>query len=55
MGVSWLLDILSYLLRDYVAAHYLFYLTDFFNAILGFLIFILFIIKRRVFQLFQQR
>ncbi|XP_005191197.2 G-protein coupled receptor Mth2 isoform X1 [Musca domestica] len=48
MGISWIMDIISFCLRDYKMADYLFFITDFCNAIQGVLIFILFVLKRNV-------
>ncbi|XP_073841149.1 G-protein coupled receptor Mth2-like [Musca autumnalis] len=48
MGISWTMDILSFCLRNFDIAEYLFMITDFCNAIQGVLIFILFILKRNV-------
>ncbi|XP_073836876.1 G-protein coupled receptor Mth2-like [Musca autumnalis] len=50
MGVSWLMDIISFCFRNYKAADYLFFITDFCNAIQGVLIFILFVLKRNVLE-----
>ncbi|XP_073843043.1 G-protein coupled receptor Mth2-like [Musca autumnalis] len=48
MGVSWILDIISYLCREYQSLAFFFDVTDFFNASQGVFIFILFVCRREV-------
>ncbi|XP_061395328.1 G-protein coupled receptor Mth-like [Musca vetustissima] len=57
MGVSWLLDIVSYietlLYPDDINP--LYYVSDFMNAILGLLIFVCFVLKPKVLSLIKKR
>ncbi|XP_075163341.1 uncharacterized protein LOC142235975 [Haematobia irritans] len=55
MGVSWITDIISYCLRDYPWADYIFVLTDICNASQGVLIFFLFIMRQKVIVLIKAR
>ncbi|XP_013116212.1 G-protein coupled receptor Mth2-like [Stomoxys calcitrans] len=48
LGISWILDILSYFLRNFQAWDFLSLLSDFRSALQGVLIFILFVLKRNV-------
>ncbi|XP_061394957.1 G-protein coupled receptor Mth2-like [Musca vetustissima] len=50
MGISWIMDIISFCLRNYKIADYCFFITDFCNAIQGVVIFILFVLKRNVLE-----
>jgi len=58
MGMSWIWEVVSYMgtmylrkERDYV----FFYITDVFNCLQGVLIFILFVLNRRVYQALRMR
>ncbi|KAM7354840.1 G-protein coupled receptor Mth2-like [Cochliomyia hominivorax] len=53
MGISWIFDILSYSLRDYTERS--FWPVDFFNGIQGFLIFLLFVMKKNVLNLLRRK
>uniref|UniRef100_A0A1I8P2N5 G-protein coupled receptors family 2 profile 2 domain-containing protein n=1 Tax=Stomoxys calcitrans TaxID=35570 RepID=A0A1I8P2N5_STOCA len=55
MGISWITDIISYCLRDFTVADYLFAVTDLCNASQGVLIFFLFIVRRKVIDLVKAR
>ncbi|XP_073843037.1 G-protein coupled receptor Mth2-like [Musca autumnalis] len=48
MGISWIMDIISYCCRKYESLDFLFGITDFCNASQGVLIFLLFICRRDV-------
>ncbi|XP_075164486.1 G-protein coupled receptor Mth2-like [Haematobia irritans] len=50
MGISWIMDIISFCLRYYKWANHLFMVTDFCNAIQGVSIFALFVLKGNVFE-----
>ncbi|XP_073836015.1 G-protein coupled receptor Mth2-like [Musca autumnalis] len=54
MGISWSFDILSFALRNFAVAEYLFVATDLCNASQGIFIFILFVLKRNVFKEFTK-
>ncbi|XP_059225654.1 G-protein coupled receptor Mth2-like [Stomoxys calcitrans] len=55
MGISWSMDILSYCFRNYPESDFIFLLTDFCNAIQGVLIFLLFVIQRKVLLLLKDK
>uniref|UniRef100_A0A1B0C5F5 G-protein coupled receptors family 2 profile 2 domain-containing protein n=1 Tax=Glossina palpalis gambiensis TaxID=67801 RepID=A0A1B0C5F5_9MUSC len=57
MGISWLLDIISYLVghNSDNSGNFIFYISDFMNAIQGVLIFILFVLKPKVWKLLKGR
>ncbi|XP_075161433.1 G-protein coupled receptor Mth2-like isoform X2 [Haematobia irritans] len=57
MGVSWLLDILSYIegVLNPELTNPLYYVSDFMNAILGLLIFVCFVLKPKVLSLIRKR
>ncbi|XP_061394953.1 G-protein coupled receptor Mth2-like [Musca vetustissima] len=48
MGISWIMDIISFAMRDHQNFHFIFDLTDFCNATQGVLIFILFVVRPEV-------
>uniref|UniRef100_A0A1I8NKJ3 G-protein coupled receptors family 2 profile 2 domain-containing protein n=1 Tax=Musca domestica TaxID=7370 RepID=A0A1I8NKJ3_MUSDO len=48
MGISWIMDIISYCCRKYESLDFLFGITDFSNASQGVLIFFLFILRQNV-------
>ncbi|XP_075161141.1 G-protein coupled receptor Mth2-like [Haematobia irritans] len=50
LGISWILDILSYFLRDFDSFDFLSILSDLRSALQGILIFILFVLKRNVLE-----
>lgn len=52
MGILWTMEVLSFLIAP---DHPVFFLTDIINTLHGVFIFILFILKRRVFQLIKER
>ncbi|KAK0158794.1 hypothetical protein PV328_009747 [Microctonus aethiopoides] len=59
MGVSWILEIISYFLNHYATnftwrAEF-FYISDAFNCLQGFLIFILFVLKSKVYYALMHR
>lgn len=53
MGVSWILEIISYILNHYATSFSwraeFFYVSDAFNCLQGLLIFILFVLKSKVY------
>uniref|UniRef100_A0A1I8NM82 G-protein coupled receptors family 2 profile 2 domain-containing protein n=1 Tax=Stomoxys calcitrans TaxID=35570 RepID=A0A1I8NM82_STOCA len=57
MGVSWLLDIVSYIesLVNPGGTNPIYYVSDFMNAILGLLIFVCFVLKPKVLSLIKKR
>ncbi|XP_073841148.1 G-protein coupled receptor Mth2-like [Musca autumnalis] len=55
LGLSWILDILSYYLRDYGAGEFLSLLSDLRCALQGLLIFILFVLKGNVLKSIKKR
>lgn len=57
MGVSWLLDIVSYIetVVNPGVINPIYYVSDFMNAILGLLIFIFFVLKPKVLSLIKKR
>ncbi|XP_073843050.1 G-protein coupled receptor Mth2-like [Musca autumnalis] len=55
MGITWFMDILSFCLRNYPEIDRFFILTDFCNAVQGVLIFILFVMRRKVMLLLKAR
>ncbi|XP_011333407.1 uncharacterized protein LOC105277002 isoform X2 [Ooceraea biroi] len=59
MGISWTCEVISFLLKKYledVSWHQtLFYASDVFNLLQGLLIFILFVLKNRVYQALRKR
>ncbi|XP_058982400.1 G-protein coupled receptor Mth2 [Musca domestica] len=50
MGISWIMDILSFCLRDFEISDYVFMATDVCNALQGVFIFIIFVLKHNVIQ-----
>ncbi|XP_036144151.1 G-protein coupled receptor Mth2-like [Monomorium pharaonis] len=58
MGMSWICEVLSFFVTKYLDEnwHYVFFYTsDVFNCLQGLLIFILFVLKRRVYQALRRR
>ncbi|XP_005189615.2 G-protein coupled receptor Mth2 [Musca domestica] len=55
MGISWIMDIISYCFRNYKSLDFLFNVTDFCNASQGVLIFFLFIFRRDVLKAIKQQ
>ncbi|XP_060822886.1 G-protein coupled receptor Mth2 isoform X2 [Bombus pascuorum] len=58
MGISWSTEIVSSLLKTYTGVQYtdeLFYMTDAVNSLQGVLIFVLFVVKRRVHEALKKR
>ncbi|XP_036141821.1 uncharacterized protein LOC118645231 isoform X2 [Monomorium pharaonis] len=59
MGMSWICEVLSFFLIKYLDYEYwhhvFFYTSDVFNCLQGLLIFILFVLKRRVYQALRKR
>ncbi|XP_073837031.1 G-protein coupled receptor Mth2-like [Musca autumnalis] len=55
MGVLWIMDIISYLCREYPSLAYLLDVTDFCNASQGILIFFLFICRREVLKAINEQ
>uniref|UniRef100_A0A1I8NK33 Methuselah N-terminal domain-containing protein n=1 Tax=Musca domestica TaxID=7370 RepID=A0A1I8NK33_MUSDO len=55
MGITWIMDILSFCVRNYPQFDMFFVLTDFCNAIQGVLIFILFVMRRKVTSLLKAK
>ncbi|XP_068974027.1 uncharacterized protein [Bombus flavifrons] len=58
MGISWSAEIASRLLKTYTGVQYqdeLFYVTDVVNSLQGVLIFVLFVVKRRVHKALKKR
>ncbi|XP_061387046.1 G-protein coupled receptor Mth2-like, partial [Musca vetustissima] len=55
LGLSWILDISSYFLRNYEAWEFMSLLSDLRSALQGILIFILFILKHNVLQSIRRR
>ncbi|XP_055913700.1 G-protein coupled receptor Mth2 isoform X2 [Eupeodes corollae] len=55
MGVTWSMEIISYLIGDNSSWSKLFYVTDIGNGIQGFLIFCLFVLKKKVKQQITNR
>jgi len=59
MGMSWIWEVVSFFLTKYLPDkdwhHVFFYTTDIFNCLQGILIFILFIMKSRVYQALRKR
>ncbi|KYN05227.1 G-protein coupled receptor Mth2 [Cyphomyrmex costatus] len=59
MGMSWICEVVSFLLEKYLNYehwhHVLFYTSDVFNCLQGLLIFILFVLKSRVYQALHRR
>lgn len=59
MGISWICEVVSFLLKKYLEDgswhHMIFYASDVFNLLQGLLIFILFVLKNRVYQALRKR
>ncbi|XP_033192022.2 putative G-protein coupled receptor Mth-like 3 [Bombus vancouverensis nearcticus] len=58
MGMSWSAEVVSKLLKTYTGVQYqdeLFYVTDVVNSLQGVLIFVLFVVKRRVHKALKKR
>ncbi|XP_072750744.1 G-protein coupled receptor Mth2 [Anoplolepis gracilipes] len=59
MGISWICEVVSFFVKkylDYIYWHYtLFYASDVFNCLQGLLIFILFVLKSRVYLALRRR
>lgn len=59
MGMSWICEVMSFFLVKYLDYehwhHVLFYTSDVFNCLQGLLIFILFVLKNRVYQALRRR
>lgn len=59
MGISWICEVVSFFLQKYLDyerwPRVLFYTTDVFNCLQGLLIFILFVLKNRVYQELRKR
>lgn len=59
MGMSWICEVISFFLLKYLEYkrwhHVLFYTSDVFNCLQGLLIFILFVLKSRVYQALRKR
>ncbi|KAL0105699.1 hypothetical protein PUN28_015872 [Cardiocondyla obscurior] len=59
MGMSWICEVVSFFLTKYLNYehwhHIFFYTTDVFNCLQGLLIFILFVLKSRVYQALRRR
>ncbi|XP_050584765.1 G-protein coupled receptor Mth2 isoform X3 [Bombus affinis] len=58
MGISWGAEVVSRLLKTYTGVQYqdeLFYVTDVVNSLQGVLIFVLFVVKRRVHKALKKR
>lgn len=59
MGMSWICEVVSFFLRKYLDhVHWnqvFFYTSDVFNCLQGLLIFILFVLKTRVYQALRKR
>lgn len=55
MGVTWSLEIVSYFVGPEKSWSKIFYVADICNAIQGFLIFMLFVMKKKVKQLVTNR
>jgi len=59
MGISWIWEVVSFFMTKYLHNedwhHVFFYTTDVFNCLQGVLIFILFVLKSRVYQALRKR
>ncbi|KAL5291457.1 hypothetical protein ACFFRR_010700 [Megaselia abdita] len=55
MGVTWMMEIISYMVGDQSQYAKLFYLSDICNAVQGFIIFALFVLKKKVKDLMTKR
>lgn len=59
MGISWICEVASYFMKKYFNYFYwhytLFYASDVFNCLQGLLIFILFVLKSRVYLALRRR
>ncbi|XP_068142230.1 uncharacterized protein [Drosophila tropicalis] len=55
MGVSWSLEIISYLVQHHTVLSYIFLISDYFHYAQGIVILILFVLKRSVLKLFIDR
>lgn len=54
MGVNWLAEVISFAFGEKFEA-YIWYITDFGNALQGVFIFLIFVCKKRVFRLINQQ
>lgn len=54
MGINWIADVLSWAMKTEDNEHF-FYLTDIGNALQGVLIFIIFVCKKRILRLLNQK
>jgi len=57
MGVNWSMEVISWLVNWQTDAdvQYIFYITDFFNAVYGVWIFLIFVFKRKIWMLLKKR
>lgn len=55
MGVNWMPEVLSMMLKDYTFLEYLWIITDLANALQGLIIFIIFVCQKKVWKLVVQK